>query len=286
MAAVVLADLAVEMAAKAAVFDQPLPRKARLDQDPPLPAVLEALTHLWQQREDAQDDVPEVREAGRLHDLRNSVQHAGLAPSSDQVVESRLRSRRFLSWVAIAWFGVPLESVSRARLIENAAVRNLVEEAEGAANADDYSTAAERLAVAFEMARREFRAEMREGRYVLQVTAADVGAAVSEVRRGGGDTVGLGYRKFDDVLRWLAQELARLTDQVEALSLGARASDYAWFKKNFPAVQGVMRKGEVALSAYPPREPIAPAVYLRGLDFVTTTALHWQEFPAADPKGE
>lgn len=77
-------------------------------------------------------------------------------------------------------------------------------------------------------------------------------------------------------------QLDTLHDQVEALSLGPRASDYAWFRRNFPEVHGVMRAGRALpeLVAYPPNEPIARAVYLHGLDFVTTTALRWQEFPA------
>src|SRR3954452_6414084 len=88
MAAVVLADLAVEMATKAAVLAQPLRGAARLDKDPALPVVLEALVTLWQERDVTKDDVPEAREARRLHELRNNVQHAGHEPSADQVIRS------------------------------------------------------------------------------------------------------------------------------------------------------------------------------------------------------
>jgi hypothetical protein len=46
-----------------------------------------------------------------------------------------------------------------------------------------------------------------------------------------------------------------------------------------------MREGTMQLSATARRE-ITRAVYLRGLAFVTTTALHWQDFPlpSRDPE--
>jgi hypothetical protein len=282
MAAVVLSDLAVEMATKAAVLDQPLREKARLDKEPALPVVLEAMVELWKTREQSDDDVPEAREGRRLHELRNSVQHAGLAPSPDQVVQSRLQARDFLAWVANTWFGVELEAISRAHLIEKESVRDIVEAAERAAGEDDYATAAEKLAVAFEMARRDFRADTREeGQRGRPITTVDVAAAVSEVRKGGGDTYGLGYRRFDELLRALAYQLETLNDQVEALSLGARASDYVWFKRTFPEVGAQMRVGLISIFPIPSGRHITRSVYLRGLDFVTTIALHWQDFPRA-----
>lgn len=277
MGAVVLADLAVEMAAKAAVQHEPLHDRASLDKDPPLPVVLEALTQRWQKREGTRDDVPEVREARRLHETRNSVQHAGLAPSSEQVLQSRVGTRRFLEWVATDWFGVPLESVSRAQLIENDAVRTLVVDAEQAAARDDYETAGERLAVAFEMARREHRAEMRDGRFVSRISPGDIGRALSEVETY--DASGGSSRRFREVMYGFAEQIERLSDQVEALTLGARASDYAWFKRSFPRVYDAMG----ALTLEPFQGTVTPEVYLRGLDFVTTTALHWQEFPMSRP---
>lgn len=165
-------------------------------------------------------------------------------------------------------------------------MRTIVEQAEGAAADEDYSTAAQHLAVAFEMARREFRAEMRHGRYVPHVTPDHVAAAVADVKKGDDDkTAGVGCRRLDQFLRGLAHRLESVSDQVEALSLGARASDYAWFKNNFPEVHQVIRLGEAHLGAYEPVEPVTRNVYLHGLDFVTTTALHWQEFPAADSEG-
>jgi hypothetical protein len=33
-------------------------------------------------------------------------------------------------------------------------------------------------------------------------------------------------------------------------------------------------------------KPITRAMYLRGLEFVTSAALHWQEFPTAEPESE
>jgi hypothetical protein len=104
--------------------------------------------------------------------------------------------------------------------------------------------------------------------------------AVSEVRRGGGDTVGLDYRSFERVLRGIAQRIENLDEHFEAPNLGARASDYTWFRRNFPRVDAQMRAGGRAeLYAIGLTEEISRDVYIRGLDFVTTTVLHWQQFP-------
>jgi hypothetical protein len=285
MGAVVLADLAVEIAAKAAVLGRSLEGRPRVEKDWPVPDVLNALLKLWQKREGTKADVPEVLEARRLHDLRNTVQHDGVVPSRDQVVQQRLRARDLLSWVATAWFGEEtLESISRARLIKNKAVQNEVEQAERAAAGEDYSTAAKHLSVAFEMARRELRAgsERWYRDLIHSVNDNAVGQAIAEVRTGSGDT-SIGWPKFTSLLRGVVHQLDTLNDQVEALSLGARASDYTWFKRNFPQISQVMSHGQPRLGAYEPVEPVTRAVYLRGLDFVTTTALHWQEFPGSDP---
>jgi hypothetical protein len=282
MAAVVLADLSVETAAKSAVLDEALPAKARLDQDPSLPVVLEALVELWQKRPGEVDDVPEAREARRLHELRNSVQHAGLAPDADQVVDARLRAHRFLAWVAKEWFGTDLEAISRGLLIEHEGIRSLVQDAEQLFAHDDFATAADRLAIAFEMARREFRAEAYKSRSTIwSFRSHDVEAAISEVRKGSVDRHGFGYRRFERVMKGIAVQLERLDDQIEALSLGARMSDYAWFQRHFPGVEGMLQAetDEQKLYTLPLQVPITREVCLRGLEFVTTAALHWQEFP-------
>jgi hypothetical protein len=177
-----------------------------------------------------------------------------------------------------------LESISRARLITSEPVREQVEQAERAAAAEDYSTAAKHLAVGFEMARRELRAgsERWYRDLIHPVNDNAVGQAIAEVRKGSGDT-GIGWPKFTSLLRGVVHQLDTLNDQVEALSLGARASDYTWFKRNFPQISQVMSYGQPRLGAYEPVEPVTREVYVHGLDFVTTTALHWQEFPSSDP---
>jgi hypothetical protein len=293
MAAVVLADLAVEVAAKAALRHEALSDKERLEKEPPLPLALAALTKLWRKRENTQDDVPEVREARRLHDVRNSVQHAGLIPSSNQVAEARVGTLRFLTWMATGWFKTPFESISRSRLIENEAVRTPIELAEKAGADEDYATAAGHLAVAFEMARLDFRAEMREGRLDRHtVSVDDARSAAKAARKAAGVDEfagGRGFSKLEEVLAGLAFRVRRLDDQVEALTLGARVSDYTWFRHHFPGVARVMRAGRAHpdLAPMPPMRPVTSrTVYLRGLDFVTTTALHWQEFPQAPPADE
>jgi hypothetical protein len=83
-------------------------------------------------------------------------------------------------------------------------------------------------------------------------------------------------------MRSMAGQLERLNDQIEALSLGARMSDYTWFQRHFPSVAGLAQAGTHVPRLYtiPRSTPVTREICLRGLDFVTTAALHWQAFPA------
>ena len=76
-----------------------------------------------------------------------------------------------------------------------------------------------------------------------------------------------------------------IDDRVEALALGARASDYVWFRRRFPGVAQTM---DGSWHTYPMPEGVPSAEeFARGLEFVTTTALHWQQFPPTPlPDGE
>jgi hypothetical protein len=66
--------------------------------------------------------------------------------------------------VASAWFGRELETISRALLIQHDDIRAHVQDAEQLLERQEYGAAAERLAIAFELARWEFRAQLsREG---------------------------------------------------------------------------------------------------------------------------
>jgi hypothetical protein len=164
MSAVVLFDVASETAAKTAVLGEPRSaRKGQLGRDPGVPEVLRTLTRLWQERTGRQDEQPsEIVEVQRLHELRNRVQHDSVIPSPDDVTRSRLRASDFVSWIAEEWFGTELALVSRASLIENRAVRELVQQAERLGTDGGYGQAAEKLAIAFELARRNLRGIVAE----------------------------------------------------------------------------------------------------------------------------
>lgn len=303
MAAIVLYDLAVETGAKAAAAvhrpkgfpgrqsDYILTKSQRdrsLRRDPSLQFVLDEL--LAAAREvTASDDlrVTEIRGAARLHVLRNLVQHDAEVPSPDAIETARARALAFLTWLTETFFDVEFDKLSRASLVRNDGVRTQLEQAERYARDDLLEFASQSLAVAFELARIEFRT----GQTLTtlsplhgKIDPSTVDSALSEVRRGGDDPYGLGYRNLKDLFRGLAANVTRLIDRVEALSLGARASEYEWFLRNFPRVGSMVAPRGRRLYTYPISETISHEIYGRGYDFVLSAALHWQQFPqpAAD----
>jgi hypothetical protein len=281
MSAVVLFDLAVETAAKGAMIGHARPAgRKQLGRDPRLPDVLTALTELWQARERREEEPSEIAEVRRLHDQRNNVQHDSATPVGDDVTRARLRASGFITWVAETWLGVPLEAVSRAILIEHPRVREQVERAQRHAAEDDYNTAGEALAMAFEHARSDFRWQRGRTSPFERFTSSDVRRAlglmkelIREIERPGSRD----ERAFEKVFTGIVRQLERLNDQVEVLSLGARASDYLWFGQNFPNVYGAFGTEELFVAGG--HRAISREMYVRGLDFVVAAALHWQQFP-------
>ena len=294
--AVVLFDLSIETAAKAAdsarsPTDFPgdgyelkktdlvkSPRGRELSVPRVLDHVLAAARH---RANNATLVVPEVREAQRLHEFRNLVQHQGVVPSSDDLIRSRLRALDAVTWLASEFFGVPLAEFSRASLIHSAEVREQVEAAEKHAELGDYSSAVVHLTRAFELARYAFKTGEP---YRPPLRVSDVRQALRDVAPKPTSTSHAfgGLRRLERLLEGVVRQVERLDQHVEALSLGARSSDYAWLWRRFERPrQGLSEAQE--WYAHPPDPPATREEYFRALDFITTTALHWQQFPAPPP---
>jgi hypothetical protein len=104
-------------------------------------------------------------------------------------------------------------------------------------------------------------------------------------------------------LEWLLDSLIRRSaiaeDRLEALSLGAEASEYLWFRNRFPRVtlaphgrwdhapntsailepHDTRGQARWVISPDPLQLQVSRDEALRALDFVVTVALHWQQFP-------
>jgi hypothetical protein len=137
--AVIVSDLAVETAAKATVAENPpgthpgtgyllRPNQRRGPaRDPSFPEVLDNVLAAWRRRtKDANASLIELQEAARLHEFRNSVRHAGVVPSADDVERSRLRAIDAVRVLARSFFDTELDQISRAQLIASSLVRGRV----------------------------------------------------------------------------------------------------------------------------------------------------------------
>ncbi len=285
IAAVILYDVAVETAAKATLR---VIRPGRLSQQRThLPSVLTQL--LAEYRELQADDRAEWRaleDARHLHDDRNRVQHHGTIPSPQDLERQRFRATDFISSLASSFFGRQLSELSRAMLVQDKEVRRAIEAAEQSLANGHLASAVEQLSIALEVARIAFRlGQPSDSRKSLSIY--DVRNAMTEVSsrlqslaprkgRAWGRLVGL-----ERLLEALVRRSERVEDRLEALSLGAQASDYVWFQGRFPRAYRTLASDQWKTSPRPNHAEIrfTREEVIRGLDFVTTVALHWQQFP-------
>jgi len=301
MAAVILYDVAVETASKAALrvrtpaafpgSDYAIrPAKRAEQQKEYLPWVLDRLLASYRElRADDQANWPALREARLLHEYRNMVQHNGVVPSPQDLDRQRFRAIDFIGSLASSFFGRQLAELSRAMLIQDKQVGNAIKAAEQGLADGDLTSAVEQLSIALALARFAFRlGQPFDSRKSLSVS--DARSAVTEVRNRfqslapGRGPAGGGLRGLETLLEALVRRSERAEDRLEALSLGAQASDYVWFRSRFPRVYRT--QGSEGSDQWRVSQPLNPSEtrvtrdeVIRGLDFVTTVALHWQQFP-------
>jgi hypothetical protein len=296
-AAVVLADIAVETAAKAAVAVRPpssypgdgyiLTANARRSQsrrDPTLPAVLDAALASW--RESRGDEALaslEIAEAKRLHDYRNLVQHDAVVPAAAEVPRWLSRAELFVRWTVTEFFGLALEEVSRSVLIRDEQARARVLLAERHASEGEYRLAMAHLRLAFDSAIRSRETSPSSG---LTFIDSDIKAAVISA-------TGTGYRRARDVgdvspgrlvevLRKMVRRLQEVDDVVRALTVGADPVEAEWFLATAPEpVRGINSPYWEIFDD----EPRTRDDYQRGHEFVVSTLVRWQELPPRPSPG-
>jgi hypothetical protein len=280
---VILYDVAVETAAKAALR---VARPGRLTQQrTSLPWVLTQL--LAEHRELQADDQAEWREledARHLHDDRNRVQHHGTVPSPQDLERQRFRATDFISSLVVSFFGRQLAELSRAMLVKDKEVRNAIEAAERSLADGQLGSAVEQLAVALQVARSAFRSgqplDSRKSLSVPQVRTAM--RALGYAFKPSDSTRPSGVRDLERILEALVRRSERAEDRLEALTLGAQVSEYEWFRRRFPRAHRTIGSPEWRFSrSSNSSDRYTREEVIRGLDFVTTVALHWQQFPPA-----
>jgi hypothetical protein len=283
IAAVILYDVAVETAAKAALR---VVQPGRMTQRY-LPQVLDQLHAEYRVLQ--ADDRAEWRaleDARQLHEDRNRVQHHGSIPSPQDLDRARVRATDFVSSLVLNFFGRQLAELSRAKLVQDKEVRAAIEAADQSLAEGQLAAAVGQLSIAFEVARIAFRlGQPYESRKALSIH--DVRSAMSEVRsklgslapRKGAALGGLG--RLERLLETLVRRSERAEDRLEALSLGAQASDYLWFRGRFPRASRALGSDQWDISPTYADVRYTREEVIHGLDFVTTVALHWQQFPPA-----
>jgi hypothetical protein len=225
-----------------------------------------------------------LREARTLHDYRNSVQHQGTIPSLQDIDRQQFRAIDFISSLTRNFFDRELSEISRTILVRNKEVRAHIEAAEQRLSTGDLGLAAQQLSIAFEVARHVFRTgQPYDSRKSISIpNLRDVTHGLTrrfEAVEGRRNPLGL--MQFERLLEALVRRSEVAEDRLEALSLGAQPSDYAWFRNRFPRAHRSMGSDDWDTSrpAFVPMAPITREEVMRGLDFVTTVALHWQQFP-------
>jgi hypothetical protein len=291
VAAVIVSDLAVETAAKVTVAENPpvahpgdgyilRPNQRRGPRrDPSLPEVLDDVLAAWRERaNDEKAVVIELQEAAKLREFRNSVQHAGVVPSTEDVGRSRLRAVDAVRLLARNFFATELEQISRAQLIASTVVRGRVLLAEQHAEKDKYDQAMAQLWLALQQSLDELR-ESREFRRHRQTSFGLQQAveAVTDTRHTGRNPLGSSSRDLSERLKEMIDRLEELEDLAEALSVGAEPEEYIWFRETAPRPFRTIN--EIAWRLYDVEPKPGRSEYIRAHEFVLTTALKWQRLP-------
>lgn len=309
MAAVVLVDLAVETAGKAALGSE-------VDHDLKFHALLDKLDGEARTRREDQTSLIGLGHARKLRKLRNGVQHDGNEPSARDVERAAVWAEEFIDEIAQRFFALSLQELSRASLITDAQARSSIAAAEEAAADERYSEAAGHLAIAFEQAHMTFR-DQEPWRKRLRVTRQQIeklfhGLTPDKVQSSRrtdldkllkaipnakvssfvyGEIVNAVFpqkpadvkpiaRLLDDILR----EVSRIDQRVEAFAVAGDPGEYAWFRQRVPRPSTYMGDGALHFQTFDPDPPFSQQDYLRALDFVIGAAVRWQQAPVeTDP---
>jgi hypothetical protein len=190
--------------------------------------------------------------------------------------------------------------VSRAWLVKETTVRARIQAAEQSFDVEDLPGTVKNLAIAFEAARHAFREDQPQD--VIRFPKSRVGSAVRDLERRltPRDARPVRLGDLEGLLDNLIRRTAVTEDRLEALSLGAQASEYLWFRTRFPKVtlsphgrwshgpntsailepHDTHEQARWVVSPDPAQAQISRDEALRALDFVVTVALHWQQFPS------
>jgi hypothetical protein len=277
--------------------------------DPSLPWVLDRLLASARERRSDQDFMPgALVEARRLHERRNAVQHDGSVPSPHDAERARSRARAFLEFVSDEFYGVEFWAISRASLVMNDGIREVFESAERAAGRGELRDAMTDLSLAFLMARDlmrggrdPFRAgrEMRALREALQSLTPKKRPSMGTTKRLGDllKAIGMGHFEakelveamvppeaafsgaLEQTVTYLAMELNRLEERIDAISLAGNASEYVWFRHRVPEPRRSRGTPEREWTIRDPSPPYTEDEFTRAADFVIDAVLLWEGFP-------
>ncbi|MEA2493272.1 MAG: hypothetical protein QOJ29_1183, partial [Thermoleophilaceae bacterium] len=278
--AVVLYDLAVDVAAKASLAERPpqtFPGTSAgyhggiraLETTPPsetsdLPTVFDGLQASYRERiQDDNAELPARRDALLLHDFRNSVQHRGVVPSPTDLGRSRLRANTVFDALLQEFFGLAREELSRALLVVSERARSELTAAEADALQGDLDDAAGHALAALELLITDFRATVLRRRRASNVsnelTKRVDQLADSVSKRGLGSRYDGPADEAEELLGVLATRVQDLERAVELVTLGGDVIDARWVEDRFiaPIVIGLRSDPNPEVEIFRQESPVA-----------------------------
>ncbi|MCX6801970.1 MAG: hypothetical protein NT067_02545 [Candidatus Diapherotrites archaeon] len=213
--------------------------------------------------------LPKENDIKKNRQIRNSAQHEGQIPDVTLVQRVRVHTKEFLGDVIKNVFGLSLEEVSLALLIDDIKVRKKVQEAISLMKKGEFESSMGASAIAFELAKQEEKKRIHGHSIWSTVSCPSLDDKYDEIERELSSLVSDIEGLFDEI-----------STELEILKLQIDYKKYRHFKKLTPTVRIMQKPESYEIST---QRTFDKRNYNRDnalfcVNFVIDTALKWQSF--------
>lgn len=173
-------------------------------------------------------------EVQKIHSIRNAAQHQGTVPSDRDIESSIVYTEDFLSQACQACFKVKFDEIYLSDLILDPELRNSLRKVENYLAKKDYENAQKGAALTFDMIKNKYKQFYKD--YGFQRGPFFKLDFIFSIFDWGDSSPKTKSKRqtLEKILDSLLNEIDRINDRIDVVSLGANVQDYLFFRKNTP----------------------------------------------------